>query len=153
MAEYKEDARDGDGDGFLQDGTEFERPVEETTVESEIAEEPETVEEPAPVEEKGDLISSPEPSESESAPALTPVANGVIGSGTAKKKSTAKKSSKGDTSPKEQTVAVYSTRNVTWVGVGRVLTGLNLLPKSEAAQWLTRDHVREAEPSEVSKEL
>lgn len=28
--EFKPDARDGDGDGFVQDGTEFERPVEDS---------------------------------------------------------------------------------------------------------------------------
>lgn len=152
MAEYNKDARDGDGDGFVQDGTEWERLLaEEASSEPEVELEPEAVEEPAPVEEKGELISSPEPTEDLPVPALAPVADGVIGSTTAKKK--AKKKPAGDTSPKEEIVAVYSTRNVTWVGVGRVLTGLNLLPKSEADQWLTRDHCRKADASEVSKDL
>ena len=30
--EYKTDARDGDGDGKVQDGTKFERPTKETSV-------------------------------------------------------------------------------------------------------------------------
>jgi transposase len=48
--EFKEDARDGDGDGFVQDGTEWERPVEEVIAEEEIVEEP-VIEEPV-VEKK-----------------------------------------------------------------------------------------------------
>lgn len=45
-AEYKADAKDGDGDGMVQDGTIHERPVEEPVVE-EVAEVAEVVEEPA----------------------------------------------------------------------------------------------------------
>lgn len=48
--EYKEDAFDGDGDGFVQDGTEWERPVEEPVAEEVIIEEP-VIEEPV-VEKK-----------------------------------------------------------------------------------------------------
>jgi hypothetical protein len=29
---YKADARDGDGDGMVQDGTQFERPIRETRI-------------------------------------------------------------------------------------------------------------------------
>jgi hypothetical protein len=149
MSEFNDKATDGDGDGFVQDGTEWERPVEELTVEPETTEEPVT-EDPAPVEEKGEVISSPEPSEEKAEPALALIADGIIGTGS--KKKTSKKVSK-PVSVKEATVALYSTRNVTWVGVGRVLTGLNLVPESEAAKWLERDHIRKAEPSEVSQEL
>ena len=39
--EYKADARDGDGDGLVQDGTPFERPVEATSVEVEEVVKPE----------------------------------------------------------------------------------------------------------------
>tara|TARA_R110000796_G_scaffold148762_6_gene265648 strand:- start:784 stop:1233 length:450 start_codon:yes stop_codon:yes gene_type:complete len=149
MSDFKNDAIDGDGDGFVQDGTEWERPVEEVAVEPETTEEPET-ESPAPVEEKGEVISSPEPSE-EAEPALALIADGVIGTGS--KKKTSKKATKPAAGPKEATVALYSTRNVTWVGVGRVLTGLNLVSESESVKWLERDHIRKAEPSEVSREL
>jgi hypothetical protein len=156
MAGYNKNAKDGDSDGFVQDGTEWERPVEESVVEPELAEEPAAeepvAEEPAPVEDKGELISSPEPSEEKTEPAMALVADGVIGTGSKKTSKKAKKSA-GTTNPKEPVVAIYSTRNVTWVGVGRVLTGLNLVPESEAAKWLERDHIRKAEPSEVSGEL
>ena len=38
-AEFKADATDGDGDGFVQDGTIHERPVEAPVVEEEVVEE------------------------------------------------------------------------------------------------------------------
>lgn len=144
--EFNPNAIDGDGDGMVQDGTEFERPVEEVVVE------PEPVVTEAPEAESDGLIASPEPVAS-SEPALAPVADGVIGTGT--KKAVAKKpaAKKGDTSPKPEMVAIYSTRNVSWVGVGKVLTGLNIVTKEAADQWLTRDHVRAADPKEVAKEL
>jgi hypothetical protein len=152
MAEFNPEATDGDGDGFVQDGTEFERPVEEVSVEPEVAEEP-AVE--LAEEVKGDeVISSPErPVDAEPVEqALAPVADGVIGTGT-KKKPAKKKPAAKQASDKEETVALYSTRNVTWVGVGRVLTGLNLVPKSQADKWIGRDHIRVADAAEVSKEL
>lgn len=48
-AEYKADAVDGDGDGFVQDGTIHERQVEPEVV---AEPEPEAVEEPAPAAKK-----------------------------------------------------------------------------------------------------
>lgn len=148
--EFNPDARDGDGDGMVQDGTKWERPVEDAAVMPDVEPEPEPVVEAAPEAESDGLISSPEPVAS-SEPALAPVADGVIGTGTKKKKPAAKK--KGDTSPKPEMVAIYSTRNVSWVGVGKVLTGLNIVTKEAAEQWLTRDHCRAADPTEVAKEL
>jgi len=61
---YNPDAKDGDGDGKVQDGTEFERPVEEPTPEPEPAPEP-VVEAPkkaAPKEEK--KVEAPKQSDS-----------------------------------------------------------------------------------------
>lgn len=49
-------------------------------------------------------------------------------------------------------VAVYSSRNVSWQGVGKVLKGYNIMTKDKAEQWLTRDHTRIATPEEVAKE-
>lgn len=140
--EFNPEATDGDGDGFVQDGTPFERPVEDVLVDP-TAEE--TVEAPAE-----DTIVSPEPEEE--APAIVPVADGVIGTGkTTKKKKSAPK--KGDTSPVEEKVAVHSTRNVSWTGVGKVYRGYNIVTKSAADKWLTRDHVRLATPEEVAQEF
>lgn len=53
---------------------------------------------------------------------------------------------------KEKTVAIHSTRNVTWNGVGKVYRGYNIVDEETAAKWLTRDHTRIATPQEVAKE-
>jgi len=108
---------------------------------------------PAPVVEEKveDVIKAPAYSAPvEQVPALAPVANGVIGTGTAdkpvKKVLTPKPA-------KEDTVAIKSTKNVTWLGVGKVSKGINIVSKAEAAEWLTRDHVTKVEPEEVAKEF
>lgn len=49
------------------------------------------------------------------------------------------------------TVAIHSTRNVNWNGVGKVTTGYNIVTKDQADKWLTRSHVRLATPEEVAK--
>lgn len=152
--EFNPNAIDGDGDGLVQDGTKWQRPVEDAAVMPDVEPEPESepaVEE-APEAESDGLISSPEPVAS-AEPALAPVADGVIGSGTKKKTVKKPAARRGDTSPKPEMVAVYSTRNVSWPGVGRVNVGLNIVTKEAAEQWLTRDHIRKAEPTEVAKEL
>lgn len=82
-------------------------------------------------------------------PGLAYVANGVLGSTKVVKsepKPVAKKVTKKDT------VAVHSTRNVTWNGVGKVYTGYNIVTKEAADQWIKRDHIRLATPEEVARE-
>jgi hypothetical protein len=49
-------------------------------------------------------------------------------------------------------VALYSSRNVFWDGVGRVSKGYNIMTKDKADKWLTKDHTRIATPEEVAKE-
>jgi len=93
-------------------------------------------------------IVTPEPAVEK--PGLAYVADGVLGStkvAKAEPKPVVKKAAK-----KEDTVAVYSSRNVTWNGVGKVYTGYNMVSKSAADQWLKRDHVRLATPEEVARE-
>ncbi len=126
--------------------------VEEAPV---VVEEPAVVEEPTPepvVEEKAeDVIKAPAYSAPvEEVQALAPVADGVIGAGKAVK--TAKKAS-APKPPKDKTVALRSTKNVTWIGVGKVLKGINIVSEKEAEQWITRDHVTKLEPEEVAKEF
>jgi hypothetical protein len=53
---------------------------------------------------------------------------------------------------KEVTVAVHSTKNVVWEGLGKIEKGYNILPKAVAEKWLTRSHVREATPEEIARE-
>lgn len=74
---------------------------------------------------------------------------GAIGSASAdrSKKPSAK------AGPKKATVAIYSDRNVSWVGVGKISKGYNIVTPEQAEQWLTRNHVREATPEEVASEF
>lgn len=54
---------------------------------------------------------------------------------------------------KEGSVAVFSTRNVEWPGVGKVAKGYNIVTPAQADQWKTRSHIRVATPEEVAKEF
>jgi hypothetical protein len=54
---------------------------------------------------------------------------------------------------KQELVALFSTRNVFWQGVGKINFGYNIVTRSNADKWLTRNHVREATPEEVVKEF
>jgi hypothetical protein len=56
-------------------------------------------------------------------------------------------------SEKPETVAVYSTRNVSLPGVGKVSRGYNLVPKKDSEHWLRRSHIRLATPEELAKEF
>jgi hypothetical protein len=60
--------------------------------------------------------------------------------------------SENELDPKE-TVAVHSTRNAFWAGVGKVKTGYNIMTREKAAVWLERDHTRLATPEEVAREF
>ncbi len=119
----------------------------EPVVEPVVEEAPVVVE---PVKE--DVITTPSMPGSDNINMVGLVGNGAIGSVTAPrpKKSVAKKSAP---VKKAETVAVYSTRNVTWNGVGKVYRGYNIVDKDAAEKWLTRDHVRLATPEEVAKEF
>jgi hypothetical protein len=48
-------------------------------------------------------------------------------------------------------VAIHSTKSVYWSEVGSVTKGYNVVTKQQADKWLTRKHVRIAEPEEVKK--
>ncbi len=52
----------------------------------------------------------------------------------------------------EKIIAVFSTKNVTWNGVGKVNRGYNIVTQEEADKWVTRDHIRLATPQEVARE-
>jgi hypothetical protein len=94
-------------------------------------------------------IVTPEPALEK--PGLAYVAGGVLGSTKVAKqepKPVVKKAEK-----KEDTVAVYSSRNVTWSGIGKVYIGYNIVSKEASEKWLTRDHTRLATPEEVAQEF
>ena len=99
------------------------------------------------------VISAPEPVESvKKVPAIAPVADGVIGSASASV-TKANKKPKAVEGKEVEKVAVYSSKNVTWNGVGKVYVGFNIVTKDQADKWLTRSHTRLATPEEVAKEF
>jgi phage I-like protein len=51
----------------------------------------------------------------------------------------------------EKTVALLSTRNVNWNGVGSVQVGYNIVTEEQAEKWLTRNHITLATPEDVAK--
>jgi hypothetical protein len=52
--------------------------------------------------------------------------------------------------PEIEKVAVHSTRNIRWQGVGSLNRGYNIVNKEVAEKWLTRPGVREATAKEVA---
>jgi hypothetical protein len=125
----------------------FETPVVEEPVAEPIVETP-VVEE---VVQNEDAISAPAYEALEEVQALGSVAEGVIGATSAPKAPAKKKSAKA--AEVKETVALYSTKNVTWPGVGKVYRGYNIVEKDAAEKWLTRSHIRTAAPEEVAKEF
>jgi hypothetical protein len=138
--------------------------VEETTYESPVFEAPvveepvvetpvvEHVEETSIVEEATqEVVEAPAYQAPEEVQALGSVAAGVIGATTAPKAPERKKKEK--VAEKKETVALYSTKNVTWSEVGKVYRGYNIVSKDAAEKWLTRSHIRTATPEEVAKEF
>lgn len=120
-----------------------EAPVAEAPVVEEVVE--------APVEEVQAVVEAPAYEAPEEVQALGSVAAGVIGATTAPKAKEKKKDAK--TAAKKETVAIYSTKNVTWSEVGKVYRGYNIVDKDAAEKWLTRSHIRTATPEEVAKEF
>jgi hypothetical protein len=97
-----------------------------------------------------DVISAPEPAGVPTQPGIGIVGDGAMGSTTVPvppKPKAAKKPA----AVKEDTVAIHSTRNVTWSGVGKVYSGFNIVTQEQADKWLTRNHVRVATPQEVAQ--
>lgn len=127
--------------------------VEENKIEDAIVEEIEVAKEeeilePALLAKDEPII--PEEKAEEIVQALAPLATGAIGATSVPKP---KKPKKVEAPKKEKKkVAVRSTRNVTWIGVGQVKFGINYVTPEEAEQWATRDHITLLEPEDVAKE-
>lgn len=86
-------------------------------------------------------------------PGLGYLQGGVMGSTTVPKNFAKKPANTVKSSKQKDTVAVHSTRNVTWPGVGKVYNGYNIVTKDAADKWVTRDHIRLATPQEVAQEF
>jgi hypothetical protein len=63
---------------------------------------------------------------------------------------TTKKTEKKNSS---DTVAIYSSKNISWQEVGTVSKGYNIVSKEASKQWLKRKDIRLASPEEVAKEF
>lgn len=96
------------------------------------------------------VISSPKRERSSKQPSATSVGDKVISSSAAERPA---KAPKKVAEVKEEKVALHSTKNVTWNGVGKVYRGYNIVSKDAAEKWLTRSHVRLATPEEVAGEF
>ena len=124
--------------------------VEEPTPVEPVVEEVH-VEEPKPVEPEApaDVIHAPAYPSQPEVQALGNV-NGAIGATTAP---VARKVVGKKPAANKETVALRSTKNVTWPGVGKVYTGINIVDKDASEKWLTRSHITIATPEEVAKEF
>lgn len=171
---FNPDARDGDGDGIIQDGTKWERPAETLIIEEvnfqernkfthnepEVQQtESEKVAEDfgvnasiVEVEESPEIITGPSHTAQEEVQSLGLVGNGAIG---ATKKTRAKKTTvKVDPSPETvEKVAIHSDKNYYWASAGKIYRGYNIVAKEKADKWLTKTGVRLATPEEVAKEF
>lgn len=134
----------------IEEETVFESPVYEAPVVEEPVEET-IVETPVVEEHVQAVVEAPAYEAPEEVQALGSVADGVIGATTAVKAAPRKKSAKPE--EKKETVAIFSTKNVTWPEVGKVYRGYNIVEKDAAEKWLTRSHIRSASPEEVAKEF
>jgi hypothetical protein len=52
---------------------------------------------------------------------------------------------------KKNKIALYSSRNVFWDGVGEVKRGYNFVTQEEADKWMTRIHIRFVTPEEIKE--
>jgi hypothetical protein len=134
-----------------------EAPVEETlpeVVEEAVAEEPApaVVEEPVVQEAvvEPTVIVAAEPVET--APAITSVEDGVIGTGKVSKKKAAP-APKVAEPEKGEKVAIFASRNIHWQGMGKVQKGYAIVSKEDAEKWVTLSAVRLATPEEIKTYL
>ena len=85
-------------------------------------------------------------------PGMASVSGGAIGSTTVTTAKPKPQVTTQDSNSTDEKVAVFSTRNVSWEGVGTISRGYNIMTQAKAEKWLTRSHVRLATPEEVAKE-
>lgn len=108
-----------------------------------------------PVTDEGGVIGSPDTKRegTKKVGAIGTFNNGVIGSGKVDKQDKQSARSKSAAKPDNNKVAIHSTKNVDWPGVGRVSKGYNIVTHEQAEKWSTRSHIRIATPEEVAGEF
>jgi exonuclease III len=117
-------------------------------VESVLAE----LDQEAAEENKEDVVTLPESKAEKTT--VESVENNVVGTSTKTTKTA--KNPKLTTVKKEgkpEKVAIHSSKNASWNGVGSVYRGYNIVLPEHAEKWLTRNHIRPATPEEVAKEF
>lgn len=100
--------------------------------------------------EEQTVIKSPEPTRSPRISNTGSNEDGVITVRSADKNYPPVKAEKKSPEVTEDKVAVYSTKNLHWQGVGKLTPGYNILTKEIAEKWLTNKNVRQATPEEVA---
>lgn len=81
---------------------------------------------------------------------LGSVADGIIGVTQAPTKPANKSSKSADNTEK---VAIYSTKNISVPGLGKVYRGYNIVRKDAADKWAAKSYIRLATDEEVAKEF
>lgn len=76
--------------------------------------------------------------------------DGVISVHSAEKNYPPVKAEKKNPEVSDTQVAVHSTKNLHWQGVGKLKPGYNILSREVADKWLSNRHVREATAEEVA---
>ena len=129
-----------------------EEPVVETRVE-EVAAENNIEASVSEVSESSDAITTNDlnRSASDTVQAVGSIVNGVIG--VAETPRPTRGAAPAAPKKSNKTVAIHSTKNVSWNGVGKVYRGYNIVTPEQSEKWLTRNHVRLATPEEVAKEF
>ncbi len=94
------------------------------------------------------VITSPNKKKGKPAPSIA-VVDGAIGSPGASRKDPVKQIVEPKT--KKETVALFSTKNVFWDGVGEVKRGYNFVTPAQAEKWKARNHIRVATPTEIKE--
>lgn len=95
----------------------------------------------------GQAISVPEQSVK---PGLGLVGDGAMGSGVFSENTQIDATPVVVKTKQAKTIALHSSRNVSWQGVGEVTRGYNIVSEVAAEKWLTRNHIRIATPEEVA---
>jgi hypothetical protein len=128
--------------------------VEDEVVETEAAQAPKPRSTKKPVVEKDEspvdeaVISAEEPEEDKTPSSNINAAGTFVSPG-------ADRTSKKEKTPElsEDKVALKSTKNVFWEGVGRVYKGYNIVTKEQAKNWMLRGHITLATPEEIAREF
>jgi hypothetical protein len=145
--EFNPEATDGDGDGMVQDGTPFERPIEQLHIDpTKTKSEKENTRKPAKAESK--VVSSEEPVRTRKPKPSVQNVNNAIGSASIKTDEPVI-----ENSLEKEKVALFSTKNMSWQGVGKIHIGYNIVSKEASQKWLAYSHVRLATPEEVAREF